>query len=52
MSNVRVIAIVLAAVLIVLLVFYANGSLGRMLCRHAAHGWLETHGYITCRRAL
>lgn len=51
MSNIRVIAIVLAAVMIVLMVFYANGSMGQVLCRHFKGGWLETHGYITCYRA-
>jgi len=48
-SNIRVVAIVLVAVLVVLMVLYANGSMGRFLCRHADHGWLERHGIIACR---
>lgn len=50
MSNVRVIAISIVTVLVVLLLFYANGSLGRFLCQHFHDGWLEQHGYLMCRR--
>ena len=51
MSHVRIIAMTLAAILIVLLVLFANGSAGRLLCRHFKGGWLEKHGYIMCQRA-
>jgi hypothetical protein len=51
MSQTRVIAVVLVTVLVVLLLLYANGSMGRFLCRHHKDGWLEKHGFITCVRA-
>jgi hypothetical protein len=51
MSNVRIIAVTLATILIVLLVLFANGSAGRFLCRHFKGGWLEKQGYIMCYRA-
>ena len=51
MSQTRIIAVVLVAVLLVLLLLYANGSMGRFLCRHHKDGWLEQHGFISCHRA-
>lgn len=51
MSHTRIVAVTLATVLIVLLVLYANGSVGRLLCRHFKDGWLERHGFIMCYRA-
>ena len=50
MSNVRIIAVTLATLLIVFLVLFANGSAARFLCRHFKGGWLEQQGYIMCPR--
>ncbi|WP_157956508.1 hypothetical protein [Dyella sp. C11] len=52
MSNVRVVAIVLVGVLVVLMLLYANGSTGRLLCRHFSGGWLENHGFMTCHSSM
>ena len=51
MSHVRIIATAAVAVLIVVLVLYADGRMGTFLCRHFKDGWLEKHGYIACYRA-
>lgn len=48
MSNVRVVAMMLVVVLVVLMVLFANGAMGRFLCRRFSHGWLENHGFIAC----
>jgi hypothetical protein len=50
MSRVRVIATASVAVLIVLLVLYADGKMGTFLCRHFKGGWLEKQGFIECYR--
>jgi hypothetical protein len=50
MSHVRIIATASVAVLIVLLVLYADGRMGTFLCRHLKDGWLAKQGYIGCYR--
>lgn len=52
MPNVRLIAVVLVAVLLVLMVLWSNGFMQRGLCRHFHDGWLEKSGVITCHRAF
>ena len=52
MQNVRIIAIVLVAALVMLMILWSNGFVQSGLCRHFHDGWLEKSGVITCRRAF